>query len=360
MASFRPRIQVEMLPAGHGDALLVRYQAAEGKAGRILIDGGPSHVYPGILARITGLPLEERHFELLVITHIDGDHIDGIIRLLQEDLPSLGVTFDDVWFNGTRQLDQVVSPDDALGARQGEYLQALIEHLDLPWNRTFEGGPVVARPDKPVTLPAGGVIRVLSPTKARLAALLEDWNKIMKAEGFPTGSQDDVLARLRKDKRLRALGPEPDALGDEDGERAHKGPDRTLANGSSIAFTLEVGPRKVLFTGDAHADALLEALDAYLKPGKQLEVDAIKMPHHGSSGNWSAALLDRLQTRHFLFSSDGKYFQHPDALTIETILGGVDKPELWFNYVTPQTVRWLDPEVGEDAILHYPTGGTYP
>lgn len=358
MAKSRTAIEVEMLPAGHGDALLVRYLSA-GRVGRILIDGGPASAYENVLARLEALPRDERRFELLVITHIDGDHIDGIIRLLQEDLKGMGVSFGDVWFNGTKQIDQVAAADDALGALQGEYLQALIEELGLPWNAAFGGGPVLARPAQPVTLPAGAKVRLLSPSRARLTALLTDWQKIVEAEGYATGSRQEVLERLRKDRRLRALGAEPDALGGDEAPRQDKTPDRSLANGSSIAFTLEVGAKKVLFTGDAHADALKEGLDAYLGPGKRLTVNAVKMPHHGSSGNWSAELLDRLDCRSFLFSSNGKYFGHPDSATIETLIEGVGTPELWFNYATAQTTRWLDPDIGEGAIVHLPSGNTY-
>jgi len=351
-------LEVEMLPAGHGDALLVRYGDGAHE-GRLLIDGGPSYTYKNLLARLLALPLDERRFEVLVVTHIDGDHIDGIIRLLQEDLTGLGISFDDVWFNGTEQMDQVLAADDALGENQGEYMQALIKHLGLPWNKAFGGGPVLARPSRPITLAAGGTVRVFSPTKEKLLSLLGRWNQIVAAEGFATGTTDDVLARLRTDKRLRALGEEPDALGGDKAAQSDKSPDSSLANGSSIAFTLEVGRRTVLFTGDAHVDVLKTTLDAYLTPGSQLRLDALKMPHHGSSGNWDASLLDRIECKNFLFSTNGSFFGHPDSGTIETVISEVDEAHLWFNYVTPQTIRWLDPDIGEDAIVHFPSGNTF-
>lgn len=356
MAAQKTFIDVEMLPAGHGDALLVHY-GPRSKPARMLIDGGPQRTYANLLRRLLQLPVEQRHFELLVITHIDCDHIDGIVRLLQEDLPGLGITFDDVWFNGLQQLDQVADAEGALGAKEGEYLQALLQHLDLPWNKAFSGGPILARPRTPVELASGAKIRVLSPTKAKLTALLRDWDKVIRAEGFGTGDQAEILDRLKQERRLRALGS-PDALGsDEASDR--QSPDDALANGSSIAFTLEVGSQKVLFTGDAHTDVLIEALDAYLAVGKKLKIQALKVPHHGSRGNMSPALLDRLDCRHFLISTDGKHFGHPDAPTIEQIRAAGGKPELWFNYASPQTVPWLDPEIGEGLTVHLPEGSDF-
>ncbi len=73
--------RIEMLPAAHGDCLWIEYGSGR-EIHRILIDGGPAHAYPALRERILHLPADERHFDLLVITHIDADHIEGIIRLL--------------------------------------------------------------------------------------------------------------------------------------------------------------------------------------------------------------------------------------------------------------------------------------
>ena len=73
-------LNLEMLPAAHGDCLWIEY--GDGKqTRRILIDGGPAHTYPALRARMLHLPPESRRFELLVLTHIVGDHIEGILRL---------------------------------------------------------------------------------------------------------------------------------------------------------------------------------------------------------------------------------------------------------------------------------------
>ena len=86
------------------------------------------------------LPEDERRFELLIVTHIDGDHIEGALGLL--DAEELGVTFDDVWFNGFRHLPD--SPLESLGPVEGELLTDVIVRRNLPWNAAFDGGPVVA------------------------------------------------------------------------------------------------------------------------------------------------------------------------------------------------------------------------
>lgn len=77
-------IQIELLPARHGNAIWIEY-GTEKQKHRILIDGGPAHAYQtGLRRRIEKQADTERHFELMVVTHIDADHIDGALILMQE------------------------------------------------------------------------------------------------------------------------------------------------------------------------------------------------------------------------------------------------------------------------------------
>jgi hypothetical protein len=79
---------------------------------------------------------------LLVITPVDADHIDGTIRLLQDpELASL--EFKDIWFNDWKQLQPKVT--GVLAGVQGEFLGALLEDQQLPWNAhpKLHGGPIM-------------------------------------------------------------------------------------------------------------------------------------------------------------------------------------------------------------------------
>src|SRR5215510_8788689 len=89
--------RIHFFPAQQGDAIWIEYGNA-GKPSRILIDAGTPATAAAVRARIEGLPKDERHFDLLVVTHVDTDHIGGVLKLLS-DLPE-GTVFDDVWFNG--------------------------------------------------------------------------------------------------------------------------------------------------------------------------------------------------------------------------------------------------------------------
>ncbi|MEA2684952.1 MAG: hypothetical protein QOE93_147, partial [Actinomycetota bacterium] len=66
-------LTVEMLPAGYGDAILVTY-GTEAEPHRILIDGGQARSFPAVSARLRSF---NGPIDLLVVTHVDTDHIGG-------------------------------------------------------------------------------------------------------------------------------------------------------------------------------------------------------------------------------------------------------------------------------------------
>ncbi len=74
-------LKLEMLPAGHGDCLWIEY-GDPGNPRRVLIDGGTKGTYKKALRpKLQTLPDDKRRFELLVVTHIDADHIAGALEL---------------------------------------------------------------------------------------------------------------------------------------------------------------------------------------------------------------------------------------------------------------------------------------
>jgi hypothetical protein len=348
-------LTVEMLPAKNGDCLWVEY-GSPGERRRLLIDGGTHATYDALRERIEALPPHERTFELLVVTHIDNDHIDGIVRLLQN--PQLGFRFKDIWFNGWRHLR--APEDDVLGPVQAEYLAARIRHRRLAWNRCFEENfdedAVVVPPEQKLPrIPLAGDLELvlLSPTPAELTRLRGKWRDVVTdvEKDYPDpGSTADWLRRLDRDRRYRPDDDFDDTLGPERPPNVEKllqvkfESDNTPANGSSIAFLLKHGVKHCLFGGDAHAPVLEASIRRYLAEEglPRLPLDGFKVPHHGSKKNVSKSLLDLLQCRRFLISTNSSGRQrHPDDESVARIVayGGQDT-ELVFNYRVNQTKRW--------------------
>ncbi len=368
--------RIEMLPAAHGDCLWIEYGSGD-TVHRILIDGGPAHAYPALRERILHLPADERHFDLLVITHIDADHIEGVIRLLL-DAEALACRFERIWFNGRDQLNAVPDPaGEPLGGVQGEFLGMLIADYEQRtgtevWNRGFAGALAAIDRNNPalpvVELPGDCRLTLLSPDHARLLELKDNWAKELKAARLPSGDAVKLRERLDASRRLRALGdvlgaeddfahdePTPeddlaDTLGGAAGEPGADAPfggDTSRANGSSIALLLDYPAAqpevRFLLTGDAWPAVLEASLDRLLAPGERLAVSGFKLAHHGSVANVSESLLGKLSCANYLISTNGAIFHHPHARCVELLLknhGAPGKPRLHFNYLTPTTEAW--------------------
>ena len=75
----------------------------------ILIDGGPAPKYEkGLRAHLLSLPESQRRFDLAIVTHIDADHIDGMLKLLQDE--ALGLKVREIWFNRWPQISATPIP----------------------------------------------------------------------------------------------------------------------------------------------------------------------------------------------------------------------------------------------------------
>lgn len=323
-------LRITSLPAGHGDCLLIEY----GKRA-MLIDGGTTGTYPRLKQHLKKVFGDRKpHLDLFVITHIDADHIGGAVKLLED----ADVTYDDIWFNGWNHLKEK-APPDVLGAKQAEVVSQLLRKRKLPWNEAFGGKAVVidGKPRK-IKLPGKLSLTLLSPYRTQLHKLIPAWRKELELAGMVDRNGNPIPPKLRRGGPSDILGRRRIDVEALVGEKFES--DDKEANGSSIAFLLEYGKRRVLFTGDAHPGVLVDSL-RYVRNRK---IDLLKVSHHGSCGNTSEELLKRLRCRRYLISTNGAIFEHPDATAIARIVkhGGRGKKSLLFNYETTFNNCWKD------------------
>jgi hypothetical protein len=178
-------LEIEMLPAREGDCLWIRYGPAAHPR-QILIDGGRSATAKELKTRFAALPAGQREFELLIVTHVDRDHIEGVLALLQD--ATLPVTFRDVWFNGYDHLKDVEL--ETFGAVQGEKLTETLIARKLPWNAAFQKKAVCVTPQElpRVDLAGGMTLTLLSPDREKLTALIPVWERECKKAGLIPGA----------------------------------------------------------------------------------------------------------------------------------------------------------------------------
>ncbi len=299
-------ITVRMMPAGPGDALVVSWGPPT-QPFTMLIDGGlaltPDEGLGAYLRDSLG-----NHVDLLVVSHIDADHVRGAI----DAVSAQRLTYGDVWFNGGNEL--VTDRSVAQGRR--------FDGLTLGQNRnTCVAGRAIVVPAEgplPTTTLAHGVrITFLSPDGPRLERLKTAWERAPLTRGDPQDDGFDELALLLAESEL----PEADAPERGGARTVVWGGDTSVPNGSSIAFLLEYGAVAMLFTGDAYSEVLTSSLQRLIEDRglNRLRLDLFKVSHHGSTNNLSHQLLDMIECDHFLVSTDGSRHGHPVPDAIDLI-----------------------------------------
>ena len=336
-------IRIEALPARLGDCLLVECVRPGTRPWRMLVDGGPPDTWPLLAARLERLPVDDRRLDVVVITHIDSDHIGGMLPFFQSGFAQQNVG--QVWFNGFQHLPV---PEDR-GIRSISQAESVTDELfgdghghAFDWNTAFDGGPVAtAEPGQFIELPSKDDeprITVVSPTLKRLASLRKEWAKALaKArEGEPEVAPPRDLVPLAKLDDLESLAAKKSSN------------DGSAPNGSSIGLLLEHRGASCLLSGDGFSKVLGEGLTglAAARGVEAIEIDAFKLPHHGSQANLASALVAAAPARHYVVSSNGDTFNHPDDVALARVLVGAPKGlTLWFNYENERTRRWADPDL---------------
>lgn len=353
---------IEMLPAGHGDALVVEYGTREYPR-QLLIDAGPYHSWPVVRERLKRR--RRGRYEVFVVTHVDEDHIGGSIALLDD--PDLRHRVSHVWFNGYVHCD---SGGSVLGPVNGEQLTHRIVTGTFEWNEPFKpretadvGGSVVVPSigDLPV-VPLGGDARavLLSPSGSKLRRMADVWCETVTAAGLVpgTGDTDHNTAPSPYEKKVDEL---PETIDSATIKRlaGRTTRDSSRANGSSIAFVLEYGKKRLLLAGDAHADVLAMNLRRYGAMVGEVNprIDLVKLAHHGSKANVSTDMLLAMKARRFLISSNGDNFGHPNDEAIACIVeSSTGEVTFYCNYSSPRTAPWKarGASVGANFMLPQP------
>ncbi len=336
-------MRIHIFPAAHGDCLLVEY--GDNPVHRMLIDGGVKQTYAPLRERLLAMDSKTPHLDLVVVTHVDADHIEGIVRMLTDE--TLTVKIRDFWFNAFQHLNENAPLD--FGGVQGEYLSALIQKRKIPWNVATKGRALCVPKDGPLPtfqLPGGMTLTLLSPSPAKLEKMADAWEDDVRKAGLDPAHPAQALEHLKtKGKRLIVQfdtddGPDVEALG-----AASYSGDTSPANGSSIAFLAEYRDKRVLFGADAHSEVLENSLERLLRARhlQILELDAFKLPHHGSRANLSPRLVQMVHAKKVLVPTSGAIFEHPDAEAIARIVKKRWNCEFVFNYRSEENEIWDHP-----------------
>jgi hypothetical protein len=366
---------LEALEAAHGDSLILHYGPSTSPR-FIVIDGGPKGIFKNSLhprleeirSNRGGGVLEIR---LLMVSHIDDDHITGVneltkmLREVSDDGKQVPYDILTLWHNSFDDLANKIAasvssdvdlpkllhtakPKTADGAAiiasvaQGRQLRLDADSLGLNVNSGFDDLLIFDK--KAAALNMGAKLRftVLGPRQAELDALEKKWRKEVKA----------LLAKKAKSKKADVDGVELSAADFQ--ALAAEFVDESIHNLSSVVVLAEFEGKRILLTGDARGDFILESLrEAKLLKNGKLAVDIFKVPHHGSVRNAAAELFDVIVADHYVFSANGRD-GNPDPPTFDLIFKArpTGRYHLWLTNDVAPAVKRIKAKKPKGATLH--------
>lgn len=354
-------ITVKVFPALNGDCFLITAEETN-----ILIDGGYVNTYNEFLKpNLIEMASKGEKLSLLVVSHIDADHISGIMKFIEENESEKIIPVQNIWHNAFRHIQQNEQIDATIkeekkfndirreefsnsatnvSAKQGSSLASLLLKYKYPWNTQFNG-KAVSLDHKNSTTVGEFTVNLLSPNQTKLESLQKYWRKELYKNGYLDTSHtgafwDDAFEFLlaQDQEELKYKSKTISYKNNIDFNKLKDGqfiPDTSPTNGSSISFILQVGDKKMLFLGDSHSDLVENELKKHLgTKGLPIYFDLVKLSHHGSFSNNSPGLLELIDSDKWIISSNGKIHNHPDIETLAWILAKDNKIKrnIFFNY----------------------------
>jgi hypothetical protein len=351
--------RMRVVQAEFGDCFLLEYGTAAAPR-FLLVDGGPPDTWELHLeSELTAIARGGGALDLVMLSHVDNDHIVGLLDFLARlradgAAPFIGVG--GIWHNSfARTIDvggtleprlraattnaaSVQSAVAVNGIAEGNALRLAAQALRIPLNAGFAGDLVLAAdPPRPPIELDNLKLTVVGPTQANLDELKAQWETWLAAH--------------------------EDAVADGD-PQVMANSDRSVPNLSSIMVLAEADGKRVLCTGDGRSDHLLQGLGqaGLLDAAGAMHVDVLKVAHHGSDRNATRKFFRLVTADTYVLSANGKD-DNPDLATLTWIVeeaGRQGRPiELFATNETPsleQLVAALDPAANGYTLTVMPAG----
>ncbi|MES2560406.1 MAG: MBL fold metallo-hydrolase [Bacteroidota bacterium] len=323
-------MKIKFLKAFNGDAILISFKE-RGETRNILIDGGmpASYLQKGkngkpeygeLKETVDKIRENNEKIDLLVLTHVDDDHIGGVLKWFEKDKEAHKI-IGQVWFNSGRLISEYFDeqeiaenlleiPDESTltSIGQGVKFEDYIEENGI-WDRSI----VVALEYFEYL---GIKFKILSPSTDKLKLLLGKWEKEEPESLDTSADKNDYELSLREHIAKDKFKEDP-----------------AVHNGSSIAFIMTFEKKNFVFLADAHPTVVLNSLKAlgYSKD-KPLKAELVKISHHGSKANNSVEMLELIKTNKYVISTNGDKHAHPNKQFLARLASVNGNCAVYFNY----------------------------
>lgn len=359
--------KIHFLPALAGDCFVLEFDNKD----CILIDCGYSSTYVEylrpLLIRLNG---EGCRIVLMIVTHIDQDHIQGAVEFIRENGQADHfqiIEVQEIWFNGffntlfrepefnkrvgvtniedgklkklQRNLRlQNIGTNGTVSAADSVSFESLCVKNGYAINASFVDG--IAKRDyssyeekKDHTKQFGDIsVRILNPDDKRLHELANKLDVYLMrcfGKGYcieKTEQFAKLFELLRSAKQEIVDSTRKISAGSTDIKswlNSSKLAAMNAENRASIVVEIEYHGYCFLFTGDAESMDWIPYIDK--------EYSVVKASHHGTTKP-NMAMLEHTQIDKLLISTNGsKHMRHPDDEFLARAILGACK-ELYFNY----------------------------
>lgn len=380
-------MKLSIFQSDKGDCMLLEAKSKQ----LMLCDGGmgPS-MRDHVRAELGKLRTNGRELEFAYISHVDNDHISGVLQLLEDEVewrvfdhhnangnsvakPKVPrpPVIKGILHNGFR--DQITKNKKSIAslfaARTVEnVLNTMVPSLygtaapDLAhaadeMQAIATGVPEAIEVSKliaadalniPLNMPPGaeGPARLLyaggpgnqfnvgsmkftlvGPTQKELRDLRDGWNNWLR-------NNKERLKKIRSELKKRieefsngALAHSPFDLRDWEGIPDYKGV--SVPNVASLMFMVEEDGKRLLLTGDCQQKFILDGLEraGFLDDG-HVHLDVLKVQHHGSENNMDIDFARKVSADHYVFCGNGEH-GNPDLAVLDIVFNSrLGKPEV--------------------------------
>jgi hypothetical protein len=362
-------VKLDIFQSDKGDCILL--ESKDGK--RILCDGGMSRSMSAHVAPTLGkLRKANKGIDFAYVSHIDQDHISGVLRLLQDELdwrvfehqkdsgnkkvkppkaprpPEIG----GIWHNSFgSQLPKTLKPvEDLLAAAVPALLATRVEKLQhageelydiatsipeaikvsrlasskilgIPMNQVpglaNAGKLMMVRPGQSSFNVGSLALTIVGPTHKELTELRAGWRTWLE-ENEDTVKAIDEQLKKKISKFGTGATSEPISLRDWNGIPDFKGV--TAPNIASLMFMVQEDSKALLLTGDSQQDIIIDGLESTGFLGASgLHLDVLKVPHHGSENNTDVRSAALISADHYVFCGNGEH-ENPDLGVVEMLI----------------------------------------
>lgn len=377
--------EIYVFQVGIGDCIIIHITLQNGSKKSIMIDCGllTNEIEDFIVNTL------ESNIDYLFVTHIDNDHITGLISLLTKYKK---ITIGKILFNcfqhipvsvpkklTQEQKDRIehlytylkkkdATVETKIGAKEALFFSNILRQ-NPKWYQIWEKKPICVESFPSLDLGELGIIEFISPTQRDLE-ILERKFKLEFARKFYEAYPDsdysekediyELLLRITDENEVQEYPIASDNCSFSTIEREtlkDDSIDMTETNRASIAFIWSIDDKSFLFMGDAAPDVMLKGINNYksrhgISRSDILIFDIIKMSHHGSSHNISSALMNVIDSPTYIFSGGNDY--RPNLNTLAKIINRplpsdrIVNRQLLFN--TPH--KWANELKKEEAKLN--------